>query len=518
MPYVKNSVSSKRRSRRSRGRRRRFIASLVVLLVIVAAVVMIRRARVPEVLPAAGLGSPPAGAVPVAATPEPYPWTSSELTSMRRELNDAFAPAVDGSLRHSLVVIDANGVTIFDDDGNVPSTPASVQKLIVAYTALHLLGPRYRFHTILAAQGDPQPDGVLPGDLWLVGSGDPSLRSENLRQGAVALSHLGLRSIAGRVLVDKSAMRGPEINPFWDPADANESYQTATSAVSLDRDTVEFNVYGTTTGAPARVVISPKSDDVHVSGSVTSSDGSDDVIIAAMEDPNTFLLSGDIPAGVEEKYWLPVHDIPQYVGDVFEHMLHKAGISTARGPGVGRAPLDTVVLWDHRSAPLTSLERHMLYVSDNHYAEQLLLAIAGDTGERADTADGIAAELRFLRSRNIPTKGIHVVDGSGLAEVDRIPAITLAELLSNAELHEGRIDLYTLLPRGGADGTLVNYDFNAARGRVRAKTGHLSDADSLAGYVDTRHHGRLAFAFMINDSPGDPDAAYVEAVDRLARF
>ena len=75
-----------------------------------------------------------------------------------------------------------------------------------------------------------------------------------------------------------------------------------------------------------------------------------------------------------------------------------------------------------------------------------------------------------------------------------------------------------MLPQGGKDGTLKHYDFTSALGRVLAKTGHLSDAASLAGYVDTRHHGRLAFAFMINGSPGDPDAAYVSAVDRLAEF
>jgi serine-type D-Ala-D-Ala carboxypeptidase/endopeptidase (penicillin-binding protein 4) len=75
-----------------------------------------------------------------------------------------------------------------------------------------------------------------------------------------------------------------------------------------------------------------------------------------------------------------------------------------------------------------------------------------------------------------------------------------------------------LLPAGGRDGTLTHYDFTTALGRVRAKTGHLSDASSLAGYVNTMHHGRVAFAFMINDSPGNPDSAFVRAVDRLAAF
>ncbi|MBV9233477.1 MAG: D-alanyl-D-alanine carboxypeptidase, partial [Candidatus Eremiobacteraeota bacterium] len=62
------------------------------------------------------------------------------------------------------------------------------------------------------------------------------------------------------------------------------------------------------------------------------------------------------------------------------------------------------------------------------------------------------------------------------------------------------------------------YDFTTALGRVRAKSGHLSGVASLAGYVTTLHHGRVAFAFMIEGSRGDPDAAIVRAVDRLATY
>ncbi|MBV8117003.1 MAG: D-alanyl-D-alanine carboxypeptidase, partial [Candidatus Eremiobacteraeota bacterium] len=63
-----------------------------------------------------------------------------------------------------------------------------------------------------------------------------------------------------------------------------------------------------------------------------------------------------------------------------------------------------------------------------------------------------------------------------------------------------------------------DYDFTTALGRVRAKSGHLSDVSALAGYANALRHGRLVFAFVINGSPGDPDAAIVRAVNRLATF
>ncbi|MDQ2866114.1 MAG: D-alanyl-D-alanine carboxypeptidase, partial [Candidatus Eremiobacteraeota bacterium] len=170
-------------------------------------------------------------------------------------------------------------------------------------------------------------------------------------------------------------------------------------------------------------------------------------------------------------------------------------------------------------APLATLEKFMLFVSDNHYAEQLLRAAGRDASAGKNDSDaGIVQEIRFLQSRAIPISGMRLVDGSGLAESNRVAAITLARILSDAELRGGNAELDPLLPQGGKDGTLKHYDFTTALGRIRAKTGHLSDAASLAGYVDSAHHGRLAFAFMINGSPADPDAAYVSAVDRLAAY
>ncbi len=430
-------------------------------------------------------------------------------------LAQTFAPAMGASDRASLVVIGARGETIYSSGASNLATPASVQKLIVAYSSLNLLGPTYRFHTLLAADHPIGSDGVLNGNLWLVGSGDPSFRSADLQTGVATLHEAGLRNIDGGVAIDPTAIHGPEINPRWSAADAGEDFQTPVSGVSLDGDTEEFRIYGTSPGAPARVVVIPKSSDIRTYGTVTTSSGADSVIIAP-EDANTFAFSGYIPAGVEEKFWLPVHDIPRHAGDALQAMLAQSEIRTSARPSVGTVPLDSIALWEHRSAPLPSLVTHMLYVSDNHYAEQLLRTIGGDVGGNPDDRSGVAAELEFLRSRAIPTPGIRLYDGSGLAEANRVSALTLARILSDAELRDNGAELYPLLPAGGRDGTLKYYHFTTAR--VRAKTGHLSDADSLAGYVDTKHHGRLAFAFMINDSPGDPDDAYVHALDSLSQF
>jgi D-alanyl-D-alanine carboxypeptidase/D-alanyl-D-alanine-endopeptidase (penicillin-binding protein 4) len=194
-------------------------------------------------------------------------------------------------------------------------------------------------------------------------------------------------------------------------------------------------------------------------------------------------------------------------------ILARRGIEAAMPPTVAAAPLDTVVLWDHRSAPLKVLIAHMLFVSDNHYAEQLLRTLGEEVTGVSDDTGGLAAERAFLERNGVSVPGLRLFDGSGLSPDNRVAALTVARLLAAREP-----SLYPLLPLGGRQGTLAYYDFTTALGRVRAKSGHLSDVSSLAGYVTTTHRGRVAFAFLIDGSPGNPDAAIVRAADRLAVF
>ncbi|MBV8498308.1 MAG: D-alanyl-D-alanine carboxypeptidase [Candidatus Eremiobacteraeota bacterium] len=413
-------------------------------------------------------GAPPAHERASASQPAeravaaPAAWTAAQRNRLWSELHGAFVPILSGATGWSLAVLSADGTSVFDERAERAVAPASVLKLVVAASALDALGPAYRFHTMFAARGSIGDDGRLDGDLWLIGSGDPSLESSDLRNGVAVLSRSGLRSVEGRVMIDATALAGPALNAHWERDDNGQDYAAPVSAVSLDGDTIE---------------------------------------------------SQEIVGGVERKVWTPMQNVAAYVGAQTEAMLAARGIASARAPGAGASPLDTVVLWDHRSPPLQALEAHMLFVSDNHYAEQLLRTVGGEAGGAADDAGGIDAERRFLDRLGVPAPGLRLFDGSGLSPDNRVAAITVARLLSDNEP-----SLYRLLPLGGREGTLEDYDFRTALGRVRAKSGHLSGVSALAGYANTLHHGRVAFAFLVDGSPGDPDAAIVRAVDRLVEF
>lgn len=433
---------------------------------------------------------------------------------MQTAVHQAIAPGIRDARDWSIEVLAQDGKLLYADRQREAVEPASAAKLIVTDASLERFGAQFRFDTLFASE-NPIRDGALSGDLYLAGSGDPSLTSADLAGGARSLAVSGLRQVDGALVVDPHAIAGSEINAYWNPGDANEAFMSPVSGISLDEDTVTFAISGSAPGQAANVRVVPQSPAVRYTGSVRT-DGDDDVIVASTQTPNDFRLAGDIPPGALERFEVPVHGIAHYAGTVATGMLQRSGITLGGAPLVGEVPLGAQILWEHRSAPLTRLLHHMLVVSDNHYAEQLMRSLGDQNGTDPDNRDGIAVERRVLAAQGIATPGLHLVDGSGLAHADRLAAVTLAGILAHFQAQANGNALFDLLPRDGKDGTLKDYIFDAAAGRVRAKTGHLDDASSLAGYVQTRKHGRVTFVFMINGSPGDPDAAIISAVDRIA--
>jgi serine-type D-Ala-D-Ala carboxypeptidase/endopeptidase (penicillin-binding protein 4) len=161
----------------------------------------------------------------------------------------------------------------------------------------------------------------------------------------------------------------------------------------------------------------------------------------------------------------------------------------------------------------------MLFESDNHYAEQLLRAVGAHAGAVGTEHSGALVERSVFEQLGAPTDGLRVIDGSGLAPSDRVAPIDLATLLARANLESTGEVLFHDLPRVGIEGTVRRHDVTTALGRARAKSGHINDVDALAGYVDTRRHGRVAFAILVNSPAADADGVYDgmdETLDILA--
>jgi len=354
--------------------------------------------------------------------------------------------------------------------------------------------------------------------LYLVGSGDPTLTRDDLRGGVAALARDGIRNVAGALVADASAFSGPEVNPAWDPGDLSYGYAAGTSALSLDQGTAEFHVVPTAVGAPAQVTVHPRSDDVRLSGAIVTGYSTMLSIVRA-PDRNDFTLDGHVAAGAEQSFWEPVIDQARYAADAARAMLRERGIDVDAGVRQGVAPVVPDVLWRHYSKPLRDIVHQMFVESNNHFAEQLLRTL-GDTRGAGTEAQGAIVERAVLERDGAPQNGLRIVDGSGLAATDRVAPLTLATLLARTAVEPIGPVFVDALPRVGIEGTVRYRQLTDGLGRVRAKSGHIENVNALAGYVQTRRHGRVVFAIIVNDRRADDgpvDDGIDSALDVLAR-
>ena len=457
----------------------------------------------------------PSGPTPLIAAPSAPAWSSGELRALQSQLRGALgAPALANG---GIAVVDGDGRPLFVRRERAPMTPASTFKVLVGAAALQTLGPDFRFSTTLESVDDPS-DGTIRGDVYLVGTGDPLFTRDDLRGGAAALARSGLRTITGGVVADASAFSGPEVNPAWDPDDLQYGYAAGTSALSLDQGTVEFHLVPTVVGAPARITFLPPSDVVRVRGAVMTS-YSTLLSINREASRNDFSFDGHVAAGAEQSFWRPLIDLPRYAAGATRATLRQRGISVAGGVRTGVAPVAPYVLWRHRSPRLLDIVHEMMLESNNHFAEQLLRAVGATRGSGTE-ANGALVEKAILARGGVPQDGLRIVDGSGLAPRDRVSAMTLAMLLARTAAEPGGSLFVGSLPRVGIEGTVRRRHVTDARGRARAKSGHIENVNALTGYVETRRHGRVSFAFIANDRRADDTAVYVgvdRALDILAR-
>jgi D-alanyl-D-alanine carboxypeptidase len=262
---------------------------------------------------------------PIAAAPNAPSWSTDDLRTLRVRLGAALGASALAT--SGIAILDAQGRPLFVRRERTPMTPASTLKLLVGAASLETLGPAFRFSTTFETDDDPR-DGAIDGNLYLVGSGDPTLTRDDLRAGVASVARDGVQRVDGALVTDASLFSGPEVNRAWDPDDLQYGYAAGTSALSLDQGTVEMHLIPTTVGAPARVRVIPTSTDVRTLGAVTTSYSTLLSIVRA-PDRNDFTLSGHIAAGAEQSFWTPVVNQPRYVAGVARAMLRERGVTAS---------------------------------------------------------------------------------------------------------------------------------------------------------------------------------------------
>ncbi len=329
--------------------------------------------------------------------------------------------------------------------------PASTFKVLLSATALHVLGPQFRFKTMLFARGTI--DGsVLDGDLILVGGGDPVLTTQDLSAAAAAVTSAGIREVRGSLLADASLFDQRRWGPDWAWDGTPFYYEAPIQALAADEGTIGVIIRpGARTGDLVGASLLPPSADYTIASRAVMGTGpyEDPARCSRRIGTTQILIVGRMPVGAsQETLHCAVEDTAEHAVGILRSELGSAGVRVGTkpaGPLPPNTPLDVIddsplpkapssygrPLWVHESPPLIDQLRTMLPKSDNFIAEHLLKMLAVKHFEqRGNFIGGATVEQRFaVQQLGIDTDSLDVEDGSGLSAADRITPHDLVTIL-----------------------------------------------------------------------------------------
>jgi serine-type D-Ala-D-Ala carboxypeptidase/endopeptidase (penicillin-binding protein 4) len=400
----------------------------------------------------------------------------------------------------SVVVVDAEGVTQprLSHRAGVSVSPASIAKLATTFAALELLGPAFTWSTPVYVDG-PVRDGTLYGNLYIKGQGDPKLVAERLWLLLRRVQGLGIRSIAGDIVLDRSAFDAGTQDPSAFDGEPLRPYNAAPDALLLNFKALVMTF--TPQGGQARVHLEPPLAGVALPVGVPLSGGECNDwrggLRADFSDAQRVRFAGTYPVACGEKTWPIAYVDPRsYAARAVEGMWQQIGGKLTGQVREGRVPAALAPAFEQSSPPLAEIIRDINKFSNNVMAQQVFLTLGLQRGGAGTFEAGRAVMQQWWRERfggEPPSFG----NGSGLSREERVTALQLARLLQAAWASPFMPELMSSLPVSGIDGTMRRARGNTV-GLAHLKTGSLRDVLGVAGYVQGASGKRYVLVAIAN--------------------
>jgi D-alanyl-D-alanine carboxypeptidase/D-alanyl-D-alanine-endopeptidase (penicillin-binding protein 4) len=409
-----------------------------------------------------------------------------------------------------IVVRDVDtGANLLQVNPATPRSPASTMKILPTWAALDLLGPAYSWKTRAYADA-PIVKGVLKGNLYLQGGGDPLLTIERWWRFVNDLRQTGLRAIEGDIVIDQSRFAPLDERPedfdgkFW------RTYNVLPDAMLVNWQSSDFTIRPADDGNGVDLSIRPYPEGLVVENRVKLAIGRcvgrNSQVSYAIDParPDRVVASGRLSASCgPQTQRLAIMDAAQYAYGTFVTLWRQQG-GQFRG-GMLRAPTPPAarLLLTHESEPLSEIVRVTNKYSSNMMARSLVLAIAAEmNGVPATTEAGKQTILDWLKTRGLVLPELVIGNGSGLSRDARVSPDGMAKLLIGARQSRFAPEFLTSLSLGGLDGTLQKrFQGLDDPSRVRMKTGTLKDVSCVAGYV-TGQSGKVYAVVVFVNHPG----------------
>jgi serine-type D-Ala-D-Ala carboxypeptidase/endopeptidase (penicillin-binding protein 4) len=413
-----------------------------------------------------------------------------------------------------LVQVLGTGDQVYARNADQFFTPASTAKLFTTAAALESLGPGFRWRTTVYGRGEG-----AGRRLTVVGQGDPSLRQAQLDVLAEQLYRQGIRQVE-TLAADDSYFQGSLFSPTWEWEDLQYGYGAPVNSLIVDQNAIAVIVTPQAIGQPLSIsFVNPHVAKEWRVENTTRTVGSDQPEVIRLQRQNSILsIGGQLQAGAAaETVDVAVVNPTQHFLLRFRQALESHQIQIGQTQILGQI-LDPPGLDGGKelagiaSPPLAEILPEINQNSNNLYAEALLKTLGVRQNPAPDaTAQGLIVVKATLTRLGVDPQSYQLVDGSGLSRRNLVSPIALVQVLQAMHRGTNAIGFRNSLAVAGVSGTLKG---RLAETQLVGKTGTLTDALSLSGYLSPPDFSPLVLAIIVNQS-GQPNLALRQAIDEM---
>lgn len=423
----------------------------------------------------------------------------------------------ESAMKHGMLAVSVYNITkdkpLYNYNEQFGMAPGSVNKILTTGVAFAQLGSDFRFTTKLGIRGTVDRDGVLHGNVYIIGGGDPLLGSYRYRQTSVdslfegwmlALKKKGVRRIDGCVCYHQGIFDEVPLHDSWPWGDVGNYYGAGVYGLNFHE-----NMYiahfdpGAKVGAPATAVrTEPKHIDVKEVCEVTTgaAKSGDQVMAYGSPTTNERIYRGTVPLGEKDfsvRIALPTP--AKQCADLFALYLRTHGVSvSSNSEKITSQPDSLRTVLDYYSSDYYTIAQYTNITSNNIYAEAIFKYLGYAKYGKGTFANGSKAVMDWLKEKGVDADGLKIVDGSGLSPLDRVTTAFLCRYLTVLSREPFFENFYNTLAVAGENGTAKKIKIPVEGVSVHLKTGTISGVKALAGYVDAANGDRLAFAIISN--------------------
>ncbi|KMN09212.1 D-alanyl-D-alanine carboxypeptidase/D-alanyl-D-alanine-endopeptidase [Pseudomonas helleri] len=412
----------------------------------------------------------------------------------------------DDALSLVLLPLTGPGVpTVFNAD--VSMNPASTMKLVTTYAALEMLGPTHQWKTEFYTDGTLN-NGILQGNLYLKGGGDPKLNMEKLWLLMRDLRANGVQQITGDLVLDRNFFEQPQLPAFNDDGnDENKPFLVKPDALMVNLKALRF--VARNDSGKVLVSVEPPIASIRIDNQVkainakqctgdvrynpvTQADGS--VIVT---------VSGQLADGCNSQTYLSLLDHATYTAGAVRAIWKELGGSIQGQDRQASVPKGAKLLARAYSPDLAEIIRDINKYSNNTMAQQLFLSLGAQFRTDADGDDAKAAQRvirQWLAKKGITAPHLVMENGSGLSRAERVSAREMAQMLQAAWKSPYAAEFISSLPIAGKDGTMrKRLKTTAMNGQAHIKTGTLNTVRAISGFSRDSNGDTWAVVAILND-------------------